>query len=86
MASPCCFEHQELGLNLVVHGDDVTCSGPKDGLDYYGQPLQLFVDLKIRGRMGGDHDCCKEMRILNQTVRQDSKGNKYEADPATQKC
>lgn len=81
VASPCCFEHVQLGLRLVVHGDDFTCTGPKDALDYYEKQLQNYFDLKIRGRMAQDHNCDKEMKILNRIVRLDARGIKYEADP-----
>ena len=81
VANPCCFVHPSLGLKLVVHGDDFTCSGTKAALDWYEDQLQKSFEIKIRGRLGYEPGCLREMRILNRIVRLDDHGLAYEPDP-----
>ena len=37
VASPCCFEHKEWKVSVVVHGDDFTALGTTEGLSKYKQ-------------------------------------------------
>ena len=81
MAIPCCFEHKALGLKLVVHGDDFTCTGRTAALDTYETELQKFFELKIKGRFGEQPGRTNEMRVLNRVVRLTKEGLLYEAEP-----
>ena len=81
VASPCCFEHKEWGVSVVVHGDDFTALGTDESLNLYEAGLQRSFDCKIRGRLGTDATDMKEIRILNRIVRIVEKGLVYEADP-----
>lgn len=81
VANPCCFVHPGHHLRLVVHGDVFTCTGPTHGLDWYENELQKLFEIKMRGRLGHEQGCDKEMRILNRIVRLDDLGLVYEPDP-----
>ena len=80
-ASPCCFWHPTLQVSVVVHGDDFTALGVKDSLDQYERLLSEAFELKIRGRLGEEEGCDKEIRILNRVVKITESGLEYEADP-----
>ena len=58
VANPCCVYHPKHGLRLVVHGDDFTCTGSKEALDWYEAELQRHFEVKIRGRLGEAPECC----------------------------
>ena len=46
VASPCCFYHKEKDLACVVHGDDFTCLGSDEHLNWYeGQLAEKFARL-----------------------------------------
>ena len=81
IASPCCFEHEEWGVSVVVHGDDFTALGTDEALDLYEAGLKKAFGCKIRGRLGTDVKDSKEIRILNRIVRIVEDGLLYEADP-----
>ena len=81
LANPCCFEHAAMGLKLVVHGDDFTCTGPKAALDVYEAQLAKYFEMKVKGRMGEQPGCVQELRVLNRVVRLCPEGLRYEADP-----
>ena len=78
--SPCCFYHPERGLHCVVHGDDFSCLGLDEDLDYYEAELAKKFELKIRGRLGEGCDL-QEIKILNRILRITPDGVEYEADP-----
>ena len=80
LANPCCFNHPDRGIAVVVHGDDLTALGKTGDLDWYEEALSKAFQIKVRGRMGENTDC-KEMRILNRIVRLTPEGITYEADP-----
>ena len=80
IASPCCFHHPTRGLHVVVHGDDFTCLGLDEDIDYYETQLAKRFELKIRGRLGIGCELT-EIKILNRVVRITSEGLEYEADP-----
>ena len=52
ISSPCCFEHEEWGVAVVVHGDDFTTLGTDDALNRYEAALKKTFECKI----GGDWD------------------------------
>ena len=81
VASPCCFEHREWGVSVVVHGDDFTALGTSEGLDKYEAGMKASFDCKLKGRLGTGPNDCKEMRVLNRIVRVTEDGLLYEADP-----
>ena len=81
VASPCCFEHKEWGVAVVVHGDDLTALGTDEALDLYEAGLKKVFECKIRGRLDTDKKDMKEIRILNRIIRIVDKGLVYEADP-----
>ena len=78
--SPCCFYHPTREMNCVVHGDDFTCMGLDEDLDYYEAELAKRFELKIRGRLGEGCDLT-EIKILNRILRICPDGVEYEADP-----
>ena len=78
--SPCCFYHPTRQLHCVVHGDDFTCMGLDEDIDYYEAELAKRFELKIRGRLGEGCDL-KEIKILNRILRICPDGVEYEADP-----
>ena len=80
-ASPCCFNHPEWGVSVVVHGDDFTALGTTHGLDMYEQGMQKRFECKLKGRLGFDPGDLKEMRVLNRILRVTSDALLYEADP-----
>ena len=69
ISSPCCFEHEEWGVAVVVHGDDFTALGTDDALDRYKAGLKKTFECKIRGRLGLDKDDLREIRVLNRIIR-----------------
>ena len=82
LASPCCFHNSALQVSVVIHGDDFTALGPREGLVAYEKALAKHSELKIRGRLGLAADCDGEVRVLNRVVRLDKEeGLKYEAGP-----
>ena len=52
LASPCCFYNNKLQVSVVIHGDDFTAIGPREGLDAYEQGLAKVVELNIKARLG----------------------------------
>ena len=81
VASPCCFEHKEWKVSVVVHGDDFTALGTTEGLSKYEAGMKKTFECKMKGRLGRGRDDLKEMRVLNRIVRITDDGLLYEADP-----
>jgi hypothetical protein len=79
-ASPCCFYHPKRSLRMVVHGDDLTCTGIDEHLDWFEKEVKNHFEVKVRGRLGGGAENDKEMRILNRVVRWTPDGLTWEAD------
>lgn len=77
---PFCFHHEERGLSLVVHGDDLTVLGLSEDLNWYEEQLAKSFKLEIHGRLEENTEP-KEMRILNRVITITKKGVQYEADP-----
>ena len=80
-ANPCCFEHKQRGLALVVHGDDFTTLGRREDLLWFHNRLSSPFEIKARGILGEGANCEKEMRILNRIVRISDEGILYESEP-----
>ena len=81
LASPCCFNHPDWEISVVVHGDDFTALGTDKSLDKYEAGLKAAFECKFRGRLGLDDSDAKEIRVLNRIVRINKSGLQYEADP-----
>ena len=80
-ASPCCFFHPTLDVNVVVHGDDFTAMGTDKDLDHYEKDLARHFEFKIRGRIGKGVDGPNNIRILNRCLKLTKDGLIYESDP-----
>ena len=81
LASPCVFYHKSRNIRVVIHGDDFSALGPREGLVAYRQGLEQLVELTLTGHLGEAEDCDREVRVLNRIVRLDAEGLSYEADP-----
>ena len=79
--SPCCFEHPQWKVAVVVHGDDFSALGTDAALDKYEKGLSQRFECKFRGCLGEDPQDLKEIRMLNRVIRITSTGLLYEADP-----
>ena len=80
-ASPCCFLHPARDLRCVVHGDDFVFVGPDSELAWVQKKMEESFLIKVVGRLGGDANDLKELRILNRILRWTARGISYEADP-----
>lgn len=80
-ASPCCFEHPQWQVSVVVHGDDFSALGTDEALDKYEAGLRKSFECKMRGRLGVEKNDLKEIRMLNRIIRITPTGLMYEADP-----
>ena len=80
-ASPCYFHHEGRNLHVVVNGDDFTCLGPKQDINWYEGELASRFEIKRRGHIGESDGCIPEIRILNRILRLTESGLRYEADP-----
>ena len=47
--SPCCFEHPQWKVAVVVHGDDFSALGTDAALDKYEKGLSQKFECKFRG-------------------------------------
>ena len=52
VASPCCFEHKEWKVSVVVHGDDLTALGTSEGLTKYDEGTKNTFGCNMKGRLG----------------------------------
>ena len=78
--SACVFWHREKRIRIVVHGDDFTCLGIKDALDWFRDKIAGRYVVKFRGRFGPEKDDDKSIRTLNRIVEWTDEGIRYEAD------
>ena len=81
VASPSVFRHDQWGVQVVVHGDDLTALGHDAGLDKYGAAMASASEIKLKGRLGVEPQDLKEVRVLNRVVRIVGSGLLYEPDP-----
>ena len=79
--SPCCFEHPEWKVSVVVHGDDFTALGTDQALDKYEEGLRKSFECKMRGSLGEEAHDMKEIQLLNRIIPITPVGLMYEADP-----
>ena len=81
LSSACIFMHQELRLELGVHGDDFTVTGPQVNLKKFSDFLSTKYLVKIRGILGPAHMDDKEITLLNRVIKWGPQGISLEADP-----
>ena len=79
-AMPCLFQNAELGVSIMVHGDDFVAVGPEENLKATTKTLEDKYKLKVEV-LGTKEGQSSEMRILNKVVRTTSEGIELEADP-----
>ena len=80
MSSPCLFYHPQRDLRVVIHGDDFTILGEESQLRQFRKEISDRFKVKFRGMLGPQRQDCKEIMILNRTVRWLPLGIQYEAD------
>ena len=81
LASACVFTHAERELTCSVYGDDFTCVGRKNHLDWFKTTLESKYELVEQARLGPGKTDDKEGKILNRVIRWTNEGLEYEADP-----
>ena len=81
LSSACIFMHQELRLELVVHGDDFTIAGPQANLKKFADFLSTKYLVKIRGTLGSGPTDDDEITLLNRVIKWGPQGISLEADP-----
>ena len=81
-ANPCLFSHGELGVSVMVHGDDFIAVGPDKNLQSTVKTLEDKYRLKTE-KLGCNVSAgeSSEIRILNKVVRMTGDGVELEADP-----
>ena len=77
---PCVFEHPEMELLVVVHGDDFTSLGTDESLDWLHEKLSQEYEFKCKGRLGPGEGDAKEVRLLNRIITWTDEGIEIEAD------
>ena len=83
-ASPCCYRHSSKDLSCVVHGDDFVFAGVESDLEWARQQMEKSFLVKVIGRLGGDKQDVRELRVLNRVLSWRSEGIQLEADPRHQ--
>jgi hypothetical protein len=80
-ASPVSFYDAELDVSCLVHGDDCTFVGEREGLDFVEKNMKEWYELQVKARLGDDPQDDKGADILGRLVRCTPAGFEYEADP-----
>ena len=83
-ASPCCYRHSSKDLSCVVHGDDFVFAGVESDLEWARQQMEKSFLVKVIGRLGGDKQDVRELRVLNRVLSWRSGGIQLEANPRHQ--
>ena len=65
---------------MVVHGDDFTFLEYEEELDYMEKKMGEWYDIKVRGRVGDNHEDAKAIAILNRKLVWDGEKLVYTAD------
>ena len=79
-ASPCVFYNHTRNIRVVVHGDDFTCLGFQEGLDWLRDEFRRKFTVKFKARLGPQEDDDKSVQILNRIVTWTKLGIEYEPD------
>jgi len=79
-ASPCVFYHHSRKIRIVVHGDDFTCLGYSDQLDWLREQFASRFTVKFKARLGPQEGDDKSVQILNRVVTWGDHGIEYEPD------
>ena len=80
-ASACVYSHPSRGIEVSIHGDDLTATGTKRNLDWYKAELEKHYKLEEGARLGPAPGDDKEARMLNRVIRWTPEGLEYECDP-----
>jgi len=73
-ASAFIFGHAGRGLEVGIHGDDLTATGQKRHLDWYKAELEKHYSLQESARLGPGTGDGKEARMLNRVIRWTTEG------------
>ena len=73
VAAPTVFFCEEKNVRCVVHGDDFTFMGEKEGLMSVAKALQGVYELKIRAVLGDESEDDKEITISKSEVDLESR-------------
>ena len=79
-ANPCLCYKKEIGVSIMVHGDDFVAVGPDQHLAEARKTLEDKYKLKVE-KLGCEEGEVQELRILNKVVRATKSGIELEADP-----
>ena len=77
------FVHKAHGIRTLVHGvhgDDYIFKGFGEDLDWVRAQMDSRFLIKVLGRLGGDADDLRELRVLNTVIRWAVAGIEMEAD------
>ena len=62
-SSPCLFYLKERDIRVVVHGDDMTCLGDSNSLQWLAEELKKVYELKVRAILDPDPRDDKQVHI-----------------------
>ena len=71
-------------LSCVVHGYDFVFAGVESDLEWARQQMEKSFLVKVIGRLGGDKQDVRELRVLNRVLSWGSGAVQLEADPRHQ--
>ena len=84
LASPRCYRHSSRDLNCDVHGDDFLFADMESDLKWARQQMKKSFLVKVTGRIGGDKQDVRNVRVLDRVLSWKSGGVQLEADPRHQ--
>ena len=84
-ASPVSFWHEKRSTWCIVHGDDFTCTGYDEDLDFIESIMQDAHEIKVRGRLGPGPSDVRSIDILGRVLEYESWGVSWKADPRHRK-
>ena len=68
----------------MVHGDDFVFAGVESDLEWAHQQMEKSFLAEVIGRLGGDKQDVRELRVLNRVLSWRRGGIQLEADPRHQ--
>jgi hypothetical protein len=71
-------------LRCIVHGDDFVFVGSDPDLAWVQKKMDQCFLVKVVGKLGGDENDLKELRVLNRVLSWAPDGIRAEADPRHQ--
>ena len=75
------FHEPTRDITVVCHGDDFTCVGDDEDLQWLAEEMKKWFEIKVRAVLGPDAGDDKEVVILGRVVRWKEWGIEFEADP-----